>query len=341
MRKNPVRAAIIRASVLGPLLRSLDGIAQTNALLAAHGLSRPQLADPYAPIPLARYVALFEAAAIALGDPLLGLKLGLAVRPADLGPLGLLFTAAPTPRAALARFSELLAALQSGTQAALPRKGEFTAWTYRIDDPAIWPRRQDTEFSTAAIYSLLHAIAGPALRVTEVQFEHEAPASMAMHQRVFNATVRFGQAANRLIFANAELDAKLPSANPGLALVLERHLADLMREPEAEENLVQAVRRLIGAQLGQDRITIETLAAGLGLSPRTLQRRLGEANTSVRQLLREHRLAMADLRMNASGLSQSGIAEALGYADGTAFWRAFKSWTNTTPSAYRKQKTQR
>jgi AraC-like DNA-binding protein len=330
--KNPV-TAIIRASVLGPLLRSLDGMGQADKLLAAHGLSRAQLADPYAPIPLNHYVALFETAALALGDPAIGLKLGLAVRPADLGPLGLLFTAAPTPRAAVARFSELLAVLQGGSQAALQRKGEFTAWTYRIDDPAIWPRRQDAEFSAAAIYGLLRA-AGP-LRVTEVQFEHEA--ASAMHQRLFNATVRFGQPANRLIFANAELDRKLPSADPGLALVLERHVADLMREPK--EDLVQAVRRQISAQLGQERITIETLAAGLRLSPRTLQRRLGEAGTSVRQLLREHRLAMADWRMNSSSLPQSAIADALGYADGTAFWRAFKSWTNTTPSAYRKRKT--
>jgi len=322
--------------VLGPLLRSLDGIGQADRLLAAHGLSRAQLADPYAPIPLNHYVALFETAALALGDPAIGLKLGLAVRPADLGPLGLLFTAAPTPRAAVARFSELLAVLQGSSQAALQRKGEFTAWTYRIDDPGIWPRRQDAEFSAAAIYGLLRA-AGP-LRVTEVQFEHEA--ASAMHQRVFNAPVRFGQPANRLIFANAELDRKLPSADPGLALVLERHVADLMREPEEEVDLVQAVRRCIGTQLGEQKITIETLAAALGVSPRTLQRRLGDAGTSVRQLLREHRLAMADLRMNSSTLPQSAIAEALGYADGTAFWRAFKSWTNTTPTAYRKRKTE-
>jgi AraC-like DNA-binding protein len=338
MPKNAVRAAIIRASVLGPLLRSLDGIGQTDTLLATHGMSRMQLADPYAPIPLARYVALFEAAALALSDPAIGLKLGLAVRPADLGPLGLLFTAAPTPRAAVARFSELLAALQGGSQAALQRKGEFTAWTYRIDDSSIWPRRQDSEFSAAAIYGLLRATAGPNLQVSEVQFEHDAPASTAIHQRIFNATIRFGQPANRLIFANAELDRKLPSADPGLALVLERHVADLMRQPE-EEDLVQTVRRCIGTQLGEQKITIETLAAGLGLSPRTLQRRLGAAGTSVRQLLREHRLAMADLRMRSSSLSQSAIAEALGYADGTAFWRAFKSWTNTTPSAHRKQKS--
>jgi AraC-like DNA-binding protein len=91
--------------------------------------------------------------------------------------------------------------------------------------------------------------------------------------------------------------------------------------------------------LGQNKITVEQLAAGLGLSPRTLQRRLGASNTSLRELLREHRQAMADLHVGSGQRSQASIAEALGYSDGTAFWRAFKSWTNTTPTAYRRQKS--
>jgi AraC-like DNA-binding protein len=48
---------------------------------------------------------------------------------------------------------------------------------------------------------------------------------------------------------------------------------------------------------------------------------------------------MADVHVGTGQRSQASIAEALGYSDGTAFWRAFKSWTKTTPSAYRKQKS--
>ncbi len=339
MPKSTVRAAMIRASVLGPLIRRLDEMGQADRLLARNAMSRQDLADPYTPISLARYNILFEAAAMALKDPAIGLKLGLAVQPADLGPLGLLFTAAATPRAALARFSALLAALQGGTQAALHVHDELTFWTYLIDDPAIWPRRQDSEFSMAAICKLLQSAAGPGLHPVEAQFEHDAPASTAVHERVFQAPLRFGQPANRLIFANADLDQQHGAADPGLTLVLERHIAELMREPDQADDIVQSVKRMIGATLGQDKITVPRLAAGLGISPRTLQRRLGESDTSLRQLLREHRQAMADLHVRTGQRSQASMAEALGYSDGTVFWRAFKSWTNTTPSAYRKRKT--
>jgi AraC-like DNA-binding protein len=338
MPKIAVGAAMIRASVLAPLLRRLDEAGLADALLRDNAMSRMQLADPYAPISLARYNALFESAATALKDPAIGLKLGLAVRPADLGPLGLLFTAAASPRAAIARFSALLAALQGGTQAILQEVSPLSFWTYRIDDVAIWPRRQDSEFSMAAICKLLQATSGPGLRPVEAQFEHDAPPSTAVHERVFRAALRFGQPANRLIFANAELDRPHAAADPGLAIILERHIAELLRERDEAADAVQSVRRMISTRLGQDKITIEHLAAGLGLAPRTLQRRLAEAGTSLRQLLREHRQAMADLHLGPGQRSQASIAEALGYSDGTAFWRAFKSWTKTTPSAYRKQK---
>jgi AraC-like DNA-binding protein len=339
MPKIAFPAAMIRASVLAPLLRRLDEAGQAEALLRDSSMSRTQLADPYAPISLARYNVLFESAAAALQDWTIGLKLGLAVRPADLGPLGLLFTAAATPRAAMTRFSALLGALQGGSQAALHQQDDLTVWTYRIDDSAIWPRRQDSEFSLAAICRLLQATAGPGLHPLEAQFEHAAPDSTAAHERVFRAPLRFSQPANRLIFANSDLDRPQGAANPGLAAILERHIAELLQETEKAEDVVQTVRRMINMNLGQNKITIEHLAAGLGLSTRTLQRRLGEAGTSLRQLLREHRQAVANLHVGTGQRSQASIAEALGYSDGTAFWRAFKSWTNTTPSAYRKQKT--
>jgi AraC-like DNA-binding protein len=338
MPKTAVSAAMIRASVLAPLLRRLDEAGQADALLRDRLISRAQLADPYTPISLARYNALFESAAAALQEPAIGLKLGLAVRPADLGPLGLLFTAAATPRAALARFSALLAALQGGTQAALQRQGELTFWTYRIEDAAIWPRRQDSEFSMAAICKLLQATAGPGLHPVEAQFEHVAPASTVAHERVFRAALRFGQPSNRLIFANAGLDRLNGAADPGLLAILERHIAELLEAPGEADSAAFLVRRVIGTSLGQDKITIGYLAAALGLTPRTLQRRLSGEGTSLRRLLREHRQAMADLHVGGGRRSQASIAEALGYSDGTAFWRAFKSWNQTTPSAYRKQK---
>jgi len=66
-----VRAAMIRASVLAPLLRRLDEAGQADVLLQERFMSRTELADPYAPISLTRYDALFASAATAPKDPVM------------------------------------------------------------------------------------------------------------------------------------------------------------------------------------------------------------------------------------------------------------------------------
>src|SRR5882757_10531453 len=76
---------LVRASVLGPIVAGLDERgADADTLLQRHGFRRAQFDDPYAMLPLARYVAFFEAAAAFVGDPCFGLRIGEAVRPSDL-----------------------------------------------------------------------------------------------------------------------------------------------------------------------------------------------------------------------------------------------------------------
>src|SRR5271156_2223743 len=97
---------MIRANLLEPILEALHEH-DTAALLRNYAL--PQLPiDPYQLIPLAKYVALFEHAALLLDNPFLGLKLGRAFRPDLLGPLGFIFQASANLRQALEQLSSHL-----------------------------------------------------------------------------------------------------------------------------------------------------------------------------------------------------------------------------------------
>jgi AraC-like DNA-binding protein len=78
-------------------------------------------------------------------------------------------------------------------------------------------------------------------------------------------------------------------------------------------------------------VTLPSVAAELGLSPRTLQRRLAEVGTSLQALLREHRQRMAERHLQSGAMPCARIAEALGYADSTVLWRAMKGWTGQSP----------
>lgn len=114
------RMPLIRVSSLNPVVRALDrrGVF-ADALLSRHQMARDQLDNPYAEVPLARYIAFLEAAADAAGDPGFGAATGTAFGPATLGPVGLYFGASSTLRRGLERLVQTLTTWQDGTSIGL------------------------------------------------------------------------------------------------------------------------------------------------------------------------------------------------------------------------------
>lgn len=329
----------IRASMLAPLVDKLDrGRGLTDILLSEHDLLRSTLGDPYAAIPLRHYITMLEHAAVALGDFWLGLHLGQNMRFSDLGPLGPYLAAASTARSAFERMSRFLHVLQSHTLVRLDVSGKTTIWTYQVEDPTIWPRVQDSELTLAGTCQVVRFFLGQHWSPSEVHFEHGAPDDCSAHQRFFRAPVLFSQPTNRLFFSTADVDRPVRNEDPDLSRVLERHIADLLAKQETEADILRQVQRLIVLNMGRNRITVDRLAGDLGISTRTLQRELSKQNTSLRLLLRAHRQTLAESRFAAGRCRSADIAQTLGYADATAFWRAFKSWTGATPRDFQNQR---
>ena len=327
--------ATIRAFALIPLVRTLDERGgKADILLAQHDLLRSHLDDPYAQLPLGRYIAFFEQAASVLDDSILGLRVGLGMVPADLGPLGLLFSVAPTLSSAFARLAEHLQSLQGATQAGFRQDKTVSVWSYRIAEASIWPRIQDAEYTIATACQMVRLAIGRHWNPLEIHFEHDEPERRASLETYFRAPILYSQPANRIVMPTTEADRRIQTENRSLTFVLERHIADLLTEKQGTSTLGARVRRLIMLHLGRERITVNRFAKDLGMSARTFQRGLAEEGTSLRLLLRDYRRSMAELRIASGGTSNSQIADALGYADGTVLWRAFKGWTGNSPRQF-------
>lgn len=116
-----------------------------------------------------------------------------------------------------------------------------------------------------------------------------------------------------------------------------------------EPELGRRLALLEGRNATRDRakaVLVETLPAGesslagvadrLAMSPRTLQRRLGEEGVAFRDLVSEIRRSLADHYLETSDLSSAEIAFLLGYEEPTSFYRAYRGWTGRTPEASRK-----
>jgi AraC-like DNA-binding protein len=319
--------ASIRVSVLLPLVQEIDRRSgKTDLLLASHGILRGQLTDPYAVTPMARYIALFEEAASILGEPHLGARLGSATKPADIGPMGVLFSISPSIKAGFHRMAKFVNAVQGATQSGMIEDGEAYVWSYRLTDPAMWPRRQDSEFSMAALVELARYSFHRGWSPLEVHFEHASPRDPAPLERIFRTKLRFGQSSNRVVMAREAADKIHRAEDLALTAVLERHIADIVGDIDHEPTLAEKVSALISIYLGHRPISASALATELGMSARTLQRRLAEQGLSLRGMVREHRRRLMEQKL-AEHLPKARIAEALGYADGTVFWRASRGWS--------------
>ncbi len=145
---------------------------------------------------------------------------------------------------------------------------------------------------------------------------------------------RLSVAEGTLRFPAAYLDKALPQANPATLALCESLCADLASTRRGSEATAQQVRVVLAQRLGYD-ATMAGVAGALGMSVRTLDRRLAAEGTGFRRLLDEVRCSLAERLLHRGSMGVEDVAARLGYADATAFTRAFRRWRGMTPTAYR------
>jgi AraC-like DNA-binding protein len=326
---------MIRANLLEPILDAIRAQGHDTAtLLRSHALPQSPI-DPYQLIPLGKYVALFERAALLLGDPFLGLRLGQAFRPELLGPLGFIFQASANLRQALLQLSSYVSVWQSATRVELIGGDSTADYIYQIGDPSLRPRRQDAEYSLASICSLIRNFLGDQWAPLEVHFEHfSPPGKKRAYDQAFHAPVFFGQNVNRLVMRDADLRRVGTFSDRSMMPFMERHLHDLARESREPESFARQVNYLIARRLGSGPLSLPSMAQELGLSARSFQRRLAEERTSFRSLVRDQRRTLAESLMKDRSATVTAVAHTVGYAETAVLSRAFKAWTGASPRAF-------
>jgi AraC-like DNA-binding protein len=154
---------------------------------------------------------------------------------------------------------------------------------------------------------------------------------------------QFGRRAHLACFDAALLAMPVPNADAGMYPVLQQHAERLLQERNAREDererhgIVAEVRAAVIRNLANDRVRLAGIAAELGLSPRTLQRKLADAGASFQQVLDAARHALAQDYLRQRGLSLADIAFLLGYQEQSAFTHAFREWSGMNPGAWRER----
>jgi AraC-like DNA-binding protein len=309
------------------------GVAR-DVLLAAAGVALP--AEAGARIPFRALARLYEVGARLTRDDAFGLHVGEASHPSMFDALGEAAIRSPTLGAAFDRVLRYYRVVQEGGRVAVVRAGDAARISYAITDPGAGPCRHEVEATLAILLRFLDVALGRPVVPRAVWLAHRAPRRTGEHRRVLRVAPRFAAPEHRIELPAALLDAPLPRADAGLERVLDRLLEHLLRELPRDDSVATRVRERVAATLRRGPPDVGRVARELGLSARTLQRKLAEEATSFRAVVDDVRRDLARRYVAESDASPGEIAAALGYADAPTFHRAFRRWTGETPRTVRR-----
>ncbi len=172
----------------------------------------------------------------------------------------------------------------------------------------------------------------------KVWFSHAPAAPLERYADAFSVPVRFDAPFNALLFHAERLDDPIdPDASAQLR-ILRAHLELVRQKLERQEEPAELrrIREAATRNAAQREYSAASLARRVGMSLRTLQRRVGELGTSVQALIDDVRAATARQLLSDPELSLFEVAFALGYTTESAFRRAFRRWTGQSPAHYRR-----
>lgn len=305
-------------------------------LLETVGIDRTVLDEPDARIPNARLIELYEEVACRSGDPDFGLHMSEA---ADLGMFdvfGYTVLNSPNLGEAFRRTMRFYQLWTNGGRLQLETTTREVRFRYAVD-PSQPPGRHECEFTLAFPVVYANRLTGRNCSPRLVRFQHAKPRQTTEHTRIFKAPVRFNQSWNELVFAPEVLNYPLPAADPHLGSLLVRLAEEQLTKLAPPTTLVEQVEQLIAQALRGGDPSLPVVARQLGLSPRTLQRKLREANTSHQSILDDLRSTFARQYLRNPEFAVCEVAYLLGFSDASVFNRAFRRWTGLSPQEFRRQ----
>lgn len=208
---------------------------------------------------------------------------------------------------------------------------------FTVKDDPLNESRYDAECTFASTLAAVKMLTGKTFRPSSVSFRHAPPTDLSEYQRIFQTDLKFSMPFNRLAFNAAYLDWPVLSSNTNSLPLLEQQADAMLEKLNGGDRYTHKVAQVITERLKGELPTIDAIASKLAISPRHLQRELQTEGTSFQKLLDKTRKELALRHLENPSIPIHDIAFLLGFSSPSAFNRAFKRWTETTPRSYRLQ----
>ncbi|MGH6871689.1 MAG: AraC family transcriptional regulator [Rhizomicrobium sp.] len=315
--------------------------ADRQSLLARAGIASQDLAQLDARIPLPRYIALIEAAIEACREPAFALQFGEAVRMQDISIVGLVCEAAETTADVgrqLNRYARLLVDEGRPGPVELVRGApgkdgfwmEFTGESFTANPLMLEAEVARLVCNTRATFGAVPAFQAMTFP-RAVHFRHAAPSYWEEFARIFRAPVVFESARNAILLDPAFGLLRQPPGNRYVLGTLSERADALLRELESASSVRARVESLLIPILHTGDAGMDDIASRMSLSRRTLLRKLSAEGVTFEKVLDELRHKLALHYLGGKKVSVNETAYLVGFSDPSAFSRAFKRWTGSSP----------
>ncbi len=301
-------------------------------LLRRANLSIAQVKNPRARIPVSDQIKFLNLVADELRDEFIGIRLA---RMIDLRELGLLYyvmaSSSKTLGDALQRVSRYSTIVNEGVHIRY-RRGKFVDVTFNYFGVARQPDRHQIECIITILLRLCQKLAGLSLMPLRVKLMHHRSHLPSEFGPLFGAHVAFACNADQIVYPESIAETPLLNADPYLNGLLVRYCDEAIGARRKRSTTWQLkVENAIAPLLPHGQAEIGKVAEELGVSRRTLARRLASEGLTFRTILNSLRIDLAKRYLRGKDLPISEIAWLLGYRETSAFSHAFKRWTGNAP----------
>jgi AraC-like DNA-binding protein len=305
------------------------------AALGAAGIDAGQLGEPTTTIPYAAMGRLLTRCVALTRCPHFGLLVGAREGASSLGVVGFLALHSPDVGTGLRNLVAHMHHYQRGAVPTLSSDGATARFGYVIYQRNVESIDQIYDGAMALCTNILRALCGPAWKPSEIALAKPAPRDLAPYRKFFQAPLRFDAEETCIAFASHWLEEAVPDADPMLYRVLRRQVDQL--EAQHGTGLAATLRGIVRTLLVSGTCSADAAAAMLGVHRRTLHRHLKAEHVTFDALVEAVRAELARELLADPRTPLSQVAATLGYADASAFSRAFRRWFATTPARWRSE----
>lgn len=327
---------ISRIQLLSGTLEDRAGASVVDRVLGSSTLTRADIAPPATSYSAHKEALFVRHACDAVGDITFGARTGLG------------FNSSSSVTAYISKYSRDLkqvlensarfhAIIDPALALSLRISGNSASFEADWKDPGFSRYHRRTEFLLFAAIGRMRALTQTCLHPIEMRFQHEVGQHAEAFAKIGGFPVTFGAERLEIILSLPSLEIPIPTYDPSLRAHLLEYGERLLAERRYPKQKTRAlVEGLITRSMPGRIIPANDAAAQLGLSPRTLARRLTDEGVSYREIVEDLRCDLAQTFIK-NGMTLAEIAYSLGYSDQAAFSTAFKRWTGQAPSAFRKR----